>query len=276
MLTTKQFSDIEQLQKEVEAHDGLEMKLNWDMLRNRSTDGLDFLHYEKDELIAFLGLYPFGSTVEITGMVKPSERRNGQFTRLFEVTMAAVNRAGFKKILLNTPASSAAAKEFLLRQGAHYAFSEHQMQWKPQPLEDATDDFILREADREDLELRVRLDMEVFNVSLENAVASESRINGDEDTEMLMIDVGDNTIGKIRVKRENGQAWIYGFSILPEYQGKGFGRKVLRRVLKQQSEHGHSVHLEVETKNANALRLYESVGFEIVHAQDYYVYAKHN
>lgn len=148
------------------------------------------------------------------------------------------------------------------------------MQWKPQPLEDTTDDFILREAAREDLELRVRLDVEVFNVSLENAVATESRINGDEDTEMLMIDVGDNTIGKIRVKRENGQAWIYGFSILPEHQGKGFGRKVLRRVVKQQSERGHSVHLEVETNNANALRLYESVGFEIVHAQDYYEFEK--
>lgn len=274
MLTTKQFTDIEQLQKEVEAHDGLEMKLNWDMLRNRSTEGLDFLHYEKNELIAFLGLYPFGSTVEITGMVKPSERRKGHFTRLFEDAMTAVRRAGFKKILLNAPASSAAAKEFLLRQGASYAFSEHQMQWKPQPLEDATDDFILREAAREDLEMRVRLDVEVFNVSLENAVATESRINGDEHTEMLMIDVGDNTIGKIRVKRENGQAWIYGFSILPEHQGKGFGRKVLRRVVKQQSERGHSVHLEVETKNANALRLYESVGFEIVHAQDYYEFEK--
>ncbi|MDN3450359.1 GNAT family N-acetyltransferase [Planococcus sp. APC 3906] len=274
MLTTEQFTDIEQLQKEVEAHDGLEMKLNWDMLRNRSTEGLDMLHYEKEELIAFLGMYPFGSTIEVTGMVKPSERRKGHFTRLFEEAMGAVRRAGFKKILLNAPASSSAAKEFLLRQGARYAFSEHQMQWQPQPLENTTDDFILREAAREDLELRVRLDVEVFNVSLENAVATESRINRDEHTEMLMIDVSDNTIGKIRVKRENGQAWIYGFSILPEHQGKGFGRKVLRRIVKQQSERGHSVHLEVETKNANALRLYESVGFEIVHAQDYYEFDK--
>lgn len=276
MLTTKQFSDIEQLQKEVEAHDGLEMKLNWDMLRNRYTEGLDFLHYEKDELIAFLGLYPFGSTVEITGMVKPNERRKSHFTQLFEDALSAVRRAGYKKILLNAPASSHEAKEFLRKQGAAYAFSEHQMQWQPQSLDESEDDFTLREATKEDLEIRVRLDVEVFNVLMENAVATESRINGDEDTDMLMIDVADETIGKIRVKRENGQAWIYGFSIFPEHQGKGFGRKVLRRVIKQQSERGHSVHLEVETKNANALRLYESVGFKIVHAQDYYVYAKHN
>ncbi len=45
---------------------------------------------------------------------------------------------------------------------------------------------------------------------------------------MLMIDVNEETIGKIRVKREEGQAGIYGFSILPEQQGKGIGRKVLR------------------------------------------------
>lgn len=33
-------------------------------------------------------------------------------------------------------------------------------------------------------------------------------------------------------------------------------------------------HDGVETKNAHALRLYESVGFKVVHAQDYYVYEK--
>lgn len=274
MLTTKQFSDIKQLQEEVEAHDGLEMKLNWDMLRNRYSEGLDFLYYERGELIAFLGLYPFGSKVELTGMVKPSERRKGHFTRLFEDTIAAVQRAGFKKILLNAPASSLEAKEFLQKQGADYAFSEHQMQWQPQSLDESRDDFTLREATKEDLEMRVRLDVEVFKVPMEDAVATESRINGDEDTDMLMIDVNDKTIGKIRVKRDNGQAWIYGFSIFPEHQGKGYGRKVLRRVVKQQNDRSHSIHLEVETKNANALRLYESVGFEIVHAQDYYVYEK--
>ena len=120
--------------------------------------------------------------------------------------------------------------------------------------------------------MRVRLDIEAFGVPEEDARAMESRIDSDEDTDMLMIIVDDNTIGKVRVKREEGEAWIYGFSILPEYQGKGIGRNVLRKVVNEQNELGHSVHLEVETKNAHALKLYESVGFKAVHAQDYYEY----
>ena len=79
MLTKEQLQEIEKLQKECEAHDGIQLKLNWEMLRTRDSDHLDFQHYENDELVAFLGIYAFGSTAEICGMVKPSERRKGSF-----------------------------------------------------------------------------------------------------------------------------------------------------------------------------------------------------
>ncbi len=58
MLTIKQLEDIEQLQKEVEAYDVLELNLNLEMLRARDSDHLNFLYYENDELLAFIGLYP--------------------------------------------------------------------------------------------------------------------------------------------------------------------------------------------------------------------------
>ena len=271
MLTTKQLNDIEILQKECERYDSLQLKLNWEMLRSRETDQLDFLKYENEELIAFLGVYSFGSTAEVCGMVKPSERRKGYFNEMFNKAKETIKHQGFKKVLLNAPASSDAAKTFLGKQGASYKFTEHQMHWQTQLL-DASDGFVLRHATIEDIDMRVRLDIEAFGVPEEDARAMESRIDSDEDTDMLMIIVDDNTIGKIRVKREEGEAWIYGFSILPEYQGKGIGRNVLRKVVNEQNELGHSVHLEVETKNAYALKLYESVGFKAVHAQDYYEY----
>ena len=271
MLTTDQLKDIENLQKEVEVHDGLQLKLNWEMLTNRESDELDFLHYENDDLIAFIGIYAFGSTAEVTGMVKPGARRKGHFTRLFNNAMARVKRYGYKKVLLNAPSSSEGAKIFLKNQAATYGFTEHQMQWQPQSLE-VSEGFSLRHATIDDLDMRVRLDVECFGVSQEDALSTESRIDGDVDTDMLMIEVKGETIGKIRVKREFGQSWIYGFSIFPEHQGRGVGSKVLRYVVKQQSKAGHSVHLEVETKNAHALNLYETVGFKVFHAQDYYIY----
>lgn len=271
MLTSKQLLDIEMLQKECEAHDHIQLKLNWEMLRNRETDQFDFLQYENEELVAFLGLYAFGSTVEVCGMVKPKERRKNHFTRLFQQGMAMAKQKGFKRILLNAPASSSEAKAFLTKNGAIYGFSEHQMQWKEKHLEEVQG-FTLRLANSEDLEMRIRLDIEAFDIAREEAQAMESRIDRDGDNNMFMIDVNEETVGKIRVKRENGEAWIYGFSILPTHQGKGIGRKVLKRVVKDQSVLGHSVHLEVETLNSHALGLYESIGFQVVHAQDYYTY----
>lgn len=57
MLTDKQLDDIETLQKQCEVDDNLQLKLNWEMLRKRESDHLDFLYYEQNKLIAFLGLY---------------------------------------------------------------------------------------------------------------------------------------------------------------------------------------------------------------------------
>ncbi|MGO4790992.1 GNAT family N-acetyltransferase [Paenibacillus sp. 2KB_20] len=268
MLTTQQLQDIEQLQKECEILDHVQLKLNWEMLRDRQTEPLDFFHYENGELIAFLGLYAFGSTVEVCGMVKPSERRKGHFGRLFHLAMEKANSNRYKKILLNAPAGSDAAKFFLNTQGAEYAFSEHQMEWRETPLVE-TNDVLLRQATEEDYEMSVRLSVTAFGLEEDDARAMESHHFADN-TDMLMIDVKEETVGKLRVSREDGQAWIYGFSILPEYQGRGIGRKVLRQVVKEQSSAGFTIHLEVETRNDHALRLYESVGFKAVHVQDYY------
>ena len=271
MLTTKQLHDIEALQKECEAFGDLQLKLNWEMLRKRDSAQSDFLYYQQDELIAFLAIYSFGSVAEVCGMVKPSQRRKGHFQQLFSEAMAVCKKHGYKKILLNAPASSLAAKGFLIKQGADYGFSEHQMKWQEKPLEEVTG-FALRQATEDDLAMRVRLDIEAFGVDEESAKSMESRIDFDEDTDMLMIEVDGEVIGKIRVKREDGEAWIYGFSILPTYQGRGIGRRVLQHVVSEQSVLGYSVQLEVETKNVHALTLYESIGFKVVHAQDYYRY----
>ncbi|MCL6459449.1 MAG: GNAT family N-acetyltransferase [Gorillibacterium sp.] len=271
MLTTQQLQDIERLQKECEAHDHLQLKLNWEMLRERDSNQLDFLHYENDELVAFLGLYAFGSLVEVCGMVKPGERRRGHFQRLFQQGMETAKQNEYKRILLNAPSGSDEAKAFLDKQGADYVFSEHQMEWQEGPV-DEVEGFTLRQATADDFDMRVRLSVTAFGVDEEDAQAMERRIDGEKDTNLLMIDVNEKTVGKLRVNREAGQAWIYGFVILPEHQGKGIGRKVLNRVIKDQSLAGHSIHLEVETNNDHALGLYQSVGFKAISAQDYYIY----
>ena len=80
-------------------------------------------------------------------------------------------------------------------------------------------------------------------------------------------------VGKIRVDHSEGEAWIYGFSIFPEYQGKGHWQKGVEKDSGKTAWHlGYDIFLEVEATNAHALRLYESCGFKTIQRQDYYRY----
>ena len=105
MLTVEQLHAIEKLQKSCEKVDGIELKLNWEMLRQRDDQSMDFFYEKHGELVAYLALYGFGSTVEVCGMVKPSERRNHYFSKLWREALLAIEKKGFEKILLNAPAS---------------------------------------------------------------------------------------------------------------------------------------------------------------------------
>jgi ribosomal protein S18 acetylase RimI-like enzyme len=86
-----------------------------------------------------------------------------------------------------------------------------------------------------------------------------------------MIEWEGKSVGKMRISHTDGEAWIYGFAVHPDFQGRGIGRKALINVVLEQHQNGFPVFLEVEAKNANALKLYEACGFRAYHSQDYYV-----
>ncbi|MNW11442.1 ribosomal-protein-alanine N-acetyltransferase [compost metagenome] len=67
--------------------------------------------------------------------------------------------------------------------------------------------------------------------------------------------------------------FIYGFCVLPEYRGKGYGRQILSQTITALKEKDQAVEikLEVSVENEKALGLYESCGFATRNANDYYV-----
>lgn len=79
MTTTDTLRNIEELQERCEQFDGISLKLNWDMLRGPSNVGDTewLVTYENELLVGFLGLYGFGSEMEVCGMVRPGYRRRG-------------------------------------------------------------------------------------------------------------------------------------------------------------------------------------------------------
>ncbi|WP_110928845.1 GNAT family N-acetyltransferase [Bacillus massiliglaciei] len=269
-MTEKQLAEVKKLQNICEQEE-LTLKLNWETLRTRGHMKNDFFHYEEDCLVGFLGMYHFGSRLEICGMVHPEYRRKGIFTHLMHEGIAEAEKRGYQSILLNTPASSDAARQFLRQFSCEFLVAEHRMKWKktdviPDPA------VFLREMEPTDEELNIQLDILCFGFSERDARNYNKRLRNEQSLQGYMIVAEGKAAGKVWIDRKKKEAWIYGFSVLPSCQGKGIGRKALRAILHAHQDEEYDLFLEVEATNAHALTLYESCGFEAYEQQDYYRY----
>ncbi|MEH7306072.1 GNAT family N-acetyltransferase [Neobacillus drentensis] len=274
MLTKEQLVEIKALQKVCEDEGGFHLKLNFDMLENRlGNKKEDFFHYEDGKIVGFLGCYAFGDKVEICGMVHPDYRRKGIFSNLMEVGLCEAQKR-FSKILLNAPTESQSAKQFLKNLPCSFEVAEYQMKWQETELiEDST--VTLRPSiSDEDKEIEIQLEVLGFGLNEKEAREFNQLIRDNSSDHRLIIETKGRAAGKMRVSESNGEAWIYGFTVLPELQGRGIGRKALTNVVVMEHQKGLPIFLEVEAKNAHALRLYELCGFRSYHSQDYYLYEK--
>ncbi|QKE72584.1 GNAT family N-acetyltransferase [Arthrobacter citreus] len=271
MITEKQLIEIKQLQDECEKFEEINLKLNWEMLRNRKNDlKEDFFYYDKDQLAGYLATYYFGEKVEICGMVHPSFRRKGIFSNL--LNEALNNLAPVSTILLNAPEVSKTAKEFIKKQeDCTYSFSEYQMVWKEQELIEFTPIVTFTKAVQLDFAFISRLDVVCFGFEKNDAEKYNQRILNEPDRALYIIEVNNEKIGKLSLLRENNESWIYGFAILPEYQGKGYGKNALLQIIEKENKIGNEIHLEVALENSNAKKLYTGCGFRQYNTQDYYV-----
>lgn len=273
MLTEKQLQEIKSLQEICEKDGGFQLKLNDDMLANRSENRKeDFFHYQDGQLVGYLGCYGFGSKVEICGMVHPDYRRKGIFTGLLGKGIEEAKKQGAEVILLNAPTGSQSAKEFLKNIPCEFHVAEYQMQWQQKELIVDPAIIVRPAVSQEDFEAKIQLEVLCFGIKEEDAREVEGMLWDSRTEAMLIIEVDGKIAGKIRVSESNGEAWIYGFAVFPALQGKGIGRKALSKVVMMEHEKGLPIFLEVEAKNAHALGLYESCGFKSFHSQDYYNY----
>ncbi|NHC40666.1 GNAT family N-acetyltransferase [Bacillus sp. MM2020_1] len=272
MLTKEELFEIKTLQKICENEGGFQLKLNFDMLENRTGNKQeDFFHYEDGRLVGFLGCYGFGDKVELCGMVHPDYRRKGIFSKLMEMGLGE-SKKRYPLVLLNAPTDSPSAKQFLRNLPCEFSFAEYQMKWQETELSVDPHVTLRPSITNEDWEAEIQLEVMGFGLNENEAREFNQLIKERSSDQRLLIEFEGKTAGKMRVSESNGEAWIYGFTVFPKLQGKGIGRKALSRVVKMEHQKGLPIFLEVEAKNAHALRLYETCGFRSYHSQDYYQY----
>ena len=69
--------------------------------------------------------------------------------------------------------------------------------------------------------------------------------------------------GRLYLWETNGEIWIIDISLLPEFRGKGIGRKILTEIIESSRKKNKTVALHVAFGNP-ARKLYERLGFENV------------
>ena len=84
--------------------------------------------------------------------------------------------------------------------------------------------------------------------------------------------VGNKVVGYLYGQNVVGEVTVLNLAIDPEYQGKGYGKKLLQAFIEaMKAAKGEEIWLEVRASNTRAYQLYESLGFnEINRREGYY------
>lgn len=274
-LSESDLAAIRGLESICNEHEGLKMRLNWDMLYERKSDVTnDFLCFDGNgQLIGYLAIYCFGSSeAEISGMVHPSYRRSGVFSRLLALASDECRQRGIKSLLFICERNSSSGLAFVNVNNAGFDHSENKMELpgntKPIELHSSV---TLRKATAEDFDMLAKLNAICFGVTEEEARSfylSNNVLNSDQ----LFVSALDGTdIGMLRLTKENDDILIFGFGIKPEYRGRGYGRITLGMAVNAALEQKPKrVALEVDCINDTALSLYISCGFKTTAIYDYY------
>jgi ribosomal protein S18 acetylase RimI-like enzyme len=284
ILSSAEIAEVEQLARICNNYEQLDMRIDWVELRPEYFGNIhDCLYYENDQLIGYLFLKRFGtSQKEITGMVHPTHRRRGIFSRMIAAAKEECRAKGVQHLLLICERDSPSGQAFVATLGGKLDFSEHKMVLENFHERLAFDDRLsFQRAYTDDLDALVTITLmsEGWSRSAEEVRRSLSFNLREPHCQVYIARFGGNElscgepVGRLRVYDMGQEVGIYGFLVRPEYRGRGYGRQMLEEVIREiranSANSAKSIMLEVDTDNIVALNLYRSTGFAIKRTYDY-------
>jgi ribosomal protein S18 acetylase RimI-like enzyme len=271
-LSPETVAEIEALAAICNAAEGLDLKLNWELMRQRP-DGQtnDFLFYRAGALVGFAGVYDLGK-LETCGMVHPSHRRQGIGLQLLTAVLDEGRRRGVADLLLVCERRSASGQAFVATTAARYHHSEYRMARSGDaPPPPHGDDLALRVATAADLPVLIPMLSIGFDVAEETTREMIAPQLGAPGSRTYVASLGDTPVGTIGLGLGERSAFLAGLVVLPEFRGRGYGRQIFSRAIVQMLAEGRTeMGLEVMADNPQTLRLYRSCGFRETETYDYF------
>jgi len=274
-LTPAEIAGIRQLADICDAHDQATIRVNWDSLAARPADETnDFFYYRDGRLVGVLSLYAFGhSDAEVSGMVHPDQRRQGIFRALVDAGIAELRRRGIPKLIFFCDHKSSAGIATLAALGAQYGYAEYRMDLEALRMPAMFDERLrVERAGAADIDAVAQIIAQSFGMSDEDVRRGIAKHITSDTRRYYLARLDGAPIGALNLILGEDDAGIYGFGVVPEQRGRGYGRQILARTIQYALAAGpRQVFLEVAPENDRALGLYQSVGFRETNRYDYYI-----
>jgi ribosomal protein S18 acetylase RimI-like enzyme len=256
--------------------DGVPEELGLDTSFNFNPDmNSIFLMYEGERLISALTVFaPSCEEGEISAMTLPEYRGRGCFTELVKRAEEELKKYGVEDILFVCEGRSATGKAAIAKQQGKYQFTEdslrynHSMDERIKAYEYKTK---LRKAGFDDIESIIKISMAVFHDSYEGAKTLALGTLKAENRQLFLTEAEGQPVAMGASSKGEDATSIHGLGVLPEHQGKGYGKEILYSILNKLLEQGvENMLLEVESRNNRAYQLYRNTGFEVENSWEYY------
>lgn len=231
------------------------------------------LYYQQEQLIGFLACFHFyPNAAEVALLIHPAHRRQGLAKTLWDSMCSKIPALypQLHHLLVSSP------HEFNHAWFNQHAFcfenTEYNMTctpYTPKALHQRT--YTIKTANTHDISQLHLIDHACFNAYRPEPIERIRKLLETPNIKILLMFHNKQLIGQVHLVFKKNQVWITDFAILPDMQQQGFGETLLSHCLKYAHEH-HSkkMHLTVSAQNYSALHLYQSMGFQIYNAVDYY------
>lgn len=232
-----------------------------------------FIAYEKDQPISVLHLFlPTSREAELCAMTLPDYRGRGYFSALLLCAGKELSKYGIPDILFVADRRDS-NKSLMDHLDANYDFSEYAMALEKNSWHDQSQDNGIRLIKTKfgDLDTLTDISRAVFGESEADARSRIEKSLLARTREGFAANLSGKLVGMCYVDYEERDPGVFSFGVLPEFQGKGYGRRFLSLIIGHLFNRGAvRVKLEVDSKNDRALNLYRSIGFAVSSGYDYY------